>query len=251
MAVNLITYNQSNVSATDDAIIRDMVIGTKGIITGCAITKTGNNQITVAPGYGIIAGRQLYESGTTITVPLTTSGTLSGRIYYKLDLSNVTNPIELKTERAATLQPLIDSGNVNLTNGQAYLILAEFKVNDIEITNLTTTYKDLSNYNIYNVSLSVANDLVTERLGQLRVEFIADTTLTVSSGGVVTLDHNKGFTSESTYSQVLTISAWPNANIVRTAYDTGNRCRIVMAEPNGTLLSSGTTVKVRGALIGY
>jgi hypothetical protein len=118
---------------------------------------------------------------------------------------------------------------------------------------ITTVGQAIEGSDAVNLSQveSITTNAVTSRLGPLRVEWIPDTQLTISTAGVAILQHNKGFTSATTYTHDLTVSAYPNAVIVRTAYDDSNRCRLVVTDPAGTPLAQGTKVTVRGTLIGY
>lgn len=134
MPATLITYNGSNVTAKDDAILREITFGDKGIIQGINAYETGGNQIIISPGYGIITGRLFYEAGETRIVPLTQHGTIPGQMFYKMDLSRSDKPIELIVETGNDLTELIDGININYNDGTAYLKLAIFAVNDTGIT---------------------------------------------------------------------------------------------------------------------
>ena len=71
-----------------------------------------------------------------MSVELTGSGTLKGRLYVHLDLSNTSSPIQLLTERASTLTPPVQDADVNISNGVYEFNVAEFTVGTATISDL-------------------------------------------------------------------------------------------------------------------
>ena len=95
MADNIVlkTFKGGSVTPLDDAIIHQTVISTNGIFKGCEVSFARSNILHVAQGFGMIKGRffEVYE--TEIPVRLNNSpGTLQGRLYIHMDLSNADEP---------------------------------------------------------------------------------------------------------------------------------------------------------------
>ena len=92
-------------------------------------------------GMGIVYGRQfeLYESD--ITVPLSDTAAISGRLYVHVDLGNVDEPVQLLVETGASLGNLVDNSNINVENSATDMELATFEVTAETIGKLKMTYK--------------------------------------------------------------------------------------------------------------
>ena len=138
MGISLVTYNEQTVTPQDDALIYQAALRKSGFIYGGAVTLKSANVLHIAAGHGAVAGRKFTVDASDISVELTGSGTLKGRLYVHLDLSNTENPIQLLTERAASLTPPVQSADVNITNGVYEFNVCEFTVG-------TSTLSDLVN----------------------------------------------------------------------------------------------------------
>ena len=89
MAISLVTFNNRTVTPQDDALVYESALHKSGIIYGCTVTLTSANVLHVAAGHGVIAGRKFTVDAMDITVPLSSSGTIKGRLYIHLELSNI------------------------------------------------------------------------------------------------------------------------------------------------------------------
>lgn len=141
MASNIIlkTWAGSNISAMNDAIVRETTIPMNGILKGCDITYSSGNIIHIAAGYGIIKGRlfEIFESDLQVTLPIT--GSLPGRIYIRMDLSNIENPIEIKTFVGENFPDLVQDDDANYTNGIYEIEIATFTAGTVAITDIKFT----------------------------------------------------------------------------------------------------------------
>lgn len=143
--IELKTWAGKEITPQLDAIIYDQLT-TSGISKGCGITYTGSNTIHINSGYGIMRGRQFVINENTQTITMPESGTLNGRIYLLLDLSNADNPLQIVVETSASaLTDLPTDAEINYDNGQEGMELCTFTVGVEEITNLVTTIKYVTN----------------------------------------------------------------------------------------------------------
>ena len=94
--IRLVTYPGSTVTPLDDAVVYDAAIGTSGIFHGCAATLDSGTAgtIHIAAGHGVIRGRKFTVEDCVIDVSdkLATTGTQTGNILIKLDLSGGDKP---------------------------------------------------------------------------------------------------------------------------------------------------------------
>lgn len=147
MANNIVlkTYRGGSVTPLDDAIIQQTVIGTNGIFKGCNVTYARGNVLHVSQGFGMIKGRFFEVYDCEVGVILNSgSGTLQGRLYIHMDLSNADEPIQLLTETASVLTDLAGDEDVNYNNTSYDLELATFGVTRTGITNLDATFEKIT-----------------------------------------------------------------------------------------------------------
>ena len=147
MANNIVlkTYKGGSVTPLDDAIIQQTVIATNGIFKGCNVTYARVNVLHVSQGFGMIKGRFFEVYDCEVGVILNSgSGTLQGRLYIHMDLSNADEPIQLLTETASVLTDLTGDEDVNYNNTSYDLELATFGVTRTGITNLVTTFEKIT-----------------------------------------------------------------------------------------------------------
>lgn len=142
MSINIITYANQTVSPTNDAIIYEKAVKS-GIFYGCNVTVSGNS-VNVAGGYGIVCGREFTIENESITVTLAGSGTLLGRVYVRLDLSNPSTPIQLLTATGSTLPALTQEDDANYTNGVYEMELATFTVGVSELYDVAETFNQIT-----------------------------------------------------------------------------------------------------------
>lgn len=136
MGINLVTFYNSTVTPQDDALIYENALPGSGMIYGGNCTIKNANTIHVTAGHGALCGRKFTIEETDVPVILTSSGTLNGRLYIHMDLSDTENPISLEVERAATLTPVIQQSNVNINDGVYEINLATFTISTSTISNL-------------------------------------------------------------------------------------------------------------------
>lgn len=136
MGINLVTFYNSTVTPQDDALIYENALPGSGMIYGGNVTIKNANTLHVTAGHGVLCGRKFTIEETDVPVQLTSSGTLNGRLYIHMDLSNVDEPITLEVERASTLTPPVQQSNVNITDGIYEIDLATFQISTSTISNL-------------------------------------------------------------------------------------------------------------------
>lgn len=136
MGINLVTFYESTVTPQDDALIYENALPGSGMIYGGNVTIKNANTLHVTAGHGALCGRKFTIEETDVPVQLTSSGTLNGRLYIHMDLSNVDEPITLEVERASTLTPPVQQSNVNITDGIFEINLATFQISTSTISNL-------------------------------------------------------------------------------------------------------------------
>lgn len=136
---------QGTVTPQDDSLIYQNAVSVNGIFGGATVTLTGANTLHVASGFGIICGRFFEINESDISVQLSSSGTLSGRLKIHLDLNNADNPIEIVTETGATLPALSGDSNININGGAFDMELCTFSVNELTISSLVNTFPTIDN----------------------------------------------------------------------------------------------------------
>lgn len=136
MGIDLVTFYNSTVTPQDDALIYENALPGSGMIYGGNVTIKNANTLHVTAGHGALCGRKFTIEETDVPVQLTSSGTLNGRLYIHMDLSNVDEPITLEVERASTLTPPVQQSNVNITDGIYEIDLATFQISTSTISNL-------------------------------------------------------------------------------------------------------------------
>lgn len=146
VSLNLITFSGGTVAPKTDGIIYDSAIGQCGVFYGCNVTANGNT-VFVSNGYGMIRGRFFEMNDSSVQVTLSPSGTLSGRIYLRLDLSNTTAPLQLLVATGSTLPDLTQEEDANFTNGVWETELATFDIGTSDINNVVETFESIVDNN--------------------------------------------------------------------------------------------------------
>lgn len=136
MGINLVTFYNSTVTPQDDALVYENALPGSGMIYGGNCTIKNANTIHVTAGHGALCGRKFTIEETDVPVILTSSGTLNGRLYIHMDLSDTENPISLEVERANVLTPVVQQSNVNINDGVYEINLATFTISTSTISNL-------------------------------------------------------------------------------------------------------------------
>lgn len=137
--IKLKQVNGGVVTSLDDALLYSELYTGSGIISGCTVTLTGNNQLNIADGRGVACGRFFTISGDeSVLAQLSTSGTMQGRVLVRIDLSNIQSPISIVTQVAETLPDLVQD-DLN-AGGDAYEIpLATYQVTETAVSGLTSS----------------------------------------------------------------------------------------------------------------
>ena len=136
MGISLVTFAGSTVTSQDDALIYESALLGSGLIYGGTVTIKNANTLHVAAAHGAICGRKFTIDETDIAVSLTASGSLDGRLYIHMDLSDADEPISLLVETAETLTPVVQDQNVNIINGVYEINMATFTVDTSTLDNL-------------------------------------------------------------------------------------------------------------------
>ena len=140
MSVILKQFDGGAISPRDDAILYNSIIQRNGIFNGCEITHLGANQRKITAGRGIIKGRTFEIEEMTVNCQLSPYGTRKGRMYLRMELSNLEAPIQIKTVAATSLPDLVQEEDCNYTNGVYEMELCTYDVTDVQVKNLKMTY---------------------------------------------------------------------------------------------------------------
>lgn len=136
MGINLVTFAAQTVTPQDDALIYEKALQMSGMIYGGTVTIKSANILHVAAGHGALCGRKFTIKATDVPVALTPSGSLLGRIYIHMDLSDTGQPITFMVETGNSLTPVIQQSDVNINNGVYEINLATFDVDTSTISNV-------------------------------------------------------------------------------------------------------------------
>ena len=140
MSIKLKQFDGSLITPKDDAITYDLIIGQSGIISGCELSFIGANKVVIASGRGIIKGRIFVVEEETISCQMTDAGSMPGRIYIHINLSDLEAPIKILSVAAAELPELEQDADCNETNGIYEIELATYTASEVAISNLAATY---------------------------------------------------------------------------------------------------------------
>ena len=168
---------QGTVTPQDDSLIYQNAVSVNGIFGGATVTLTGANTLHVASGFGIICGRFFEINESDISVQLSSSGTLNGRLKIHLDLNNADNPIEIVTETGASLPALSGDSNININGGAFDMELCTFSVNELTISSLVNTFPTIDNTSkqIRRKTAYAVNDFVLCQSASKSLIFICTT----------------------------------------------------------------------------
>ena len=169
MGINLVTFAAQTVTPQDDALVYETALQESGMIYGGAVTIKSANVLHVAAGHGALCGRKFTIEETDVAVGLTPSGSLLGRIYIHMDLSDTGEPISFQTETANSLTPVIQQSDVNINNGVYEINLATFTVDTSTISNLVNVapFIDISPDSEFSASSNnpLMNKAITKAIG--------------------------------------------------------------------------------------
>lgn len=169
MGIKLVTFAAQTVTPQDDALIYETALQESGMIYGGTVTIKNANVLHVAAGHGALCGRKFTIEETDVAVGLTPSGSLLGRIYIHMDLSDTDEPISFQTETANSLTPVIQQSDVNINNGVYEINLATFTVDTSTISNLVNVapFIDISPDSEFSASSNnpLMNKAITKAIG--------------------------------------------------------------------------------------
>lgn len=169
MGINLVTYAAQTVTPQDDALIYEKALQESGMIYGGTVTIKNANVLHVAEGHGALCGRKFTIEETDVTVPLTASGSLLGRLYIHMDLADSGEPISFQVETANSLTPVVQQSDVNINNGVYEINIATFTVDTSTISNLVNVapFIDITPDSGFSAQSNnpVMNKVITKALG--------------------------------------------------------------------------------------
>lgn len=209
MGIKLVTFAAQTVTPQDDALIYETALQESGMIYGGVVTIKNANILHVDAGHGALCGRKFTIEATDVPVPLTASGSLQGRIYIHMDLSDTGEPISFQVETASSLTPVIQQADVNINSGIYEINLATFIVDTSTISNLVNVapFIDIEPDSGFNAQSNnpVQNKVITKAVG-----------VPETIGGLASQEFNIGDTLVATDGQFYDVIAHisPNATIV-------------------------------------
>ena len=205
MGIKLVTFAAQTVTPQDDALIYETALQESGMIYGGTVTIKNANVLHVAAGHGALCGRKFTIEETDVAVGLTPSGSLLGRIYIHMDLSDTDEPISFQTETANSLTPVIQQSDVNINNGVYEINLATFDVDTSTISNLVNVapFIDIEPDSGFNAQSNnpVQNKVITKAVG-----------VPETIGGLASQEYNIGDSLLGTDGQFYDVIAHINPN---------------------------------------
>ena len=138
--VRLVTFRGQTVTPVDDRRVYEAALGAGGVAYGCSTTIKNTNTLHIASGYGVLCGGFFTIEEHDISVQLSPGGTLLGRLYLRLDLSNAEEPLQLLIETGTTLTDPIQQEHVNTRNGIYEIDMAYFDVSPSTLSNVEDVF---------------------------------------------------------------------------------------------------------------
>ena len=140
--IRLVTFSNEVVTPQNDGVIYNHTVANDGMLTnGFLATIKNDTTVHLTWGLGMIAGREFEVQEQDITIPLSGGSATQGRLYFHMDLSNSSTPIDILFDTENT--PLAYDDNVNVTNGVCEVELCHFAVNGVSISDLVQTFNAL------------------------------------------------------------------------------------------------------------
>lgn len=186
MGIRLVTFYNSTVTPEDDALIYENSLPASGMIYGGNVTIKNANTLHITAGHGALCGRKFTIEEDDIPIILTSSGTLNGRLYIHMDLSDTGEPISLEVERANSLTPVIQQSNVNITDGIYEINLATFTISTSTVSDLNYVAPFIKDLDLREViiapvepsNVASSNYAVGKHLILDKVLYVVTTTIT-------------------------------------------------------------------------
>lgn len=242
VSLNLITFSGGTVAPKTDGIIYDSAIGQCGVFYGCNVTANGNT-VYVSSGYGMIRGRFFEMNDSSIPVTLSPSGTLIGRIYLRLDLSNTTEPLQLLVASGSTLPDLTQEEDANFTNGVWEMELATFEITTSAIENVAETYQTITDNASLISALQTAVNTLNSNLNTVNIESIQRVATTVTTGatGNIALPHD----NTGKIFIVAPLAAGSNTCLRAWVAGGGNQWYLTAIDPNTGATQNNRSLSIR------
>ena len=140
--IRLVTFSNEVVTPQNDGVIYNHTVANDGMLTnGFLATIKNDTTVHLTWGLGMISGREFEVQEQDITIPLSGGSATQGRLYFHMDLSNSSTPIDILFDTENT--PLAYDNNVNVTNGVCEVELCHFAVNGVSISDLVQTFNTL------------------------------------------------------------------------------------------------------------
>lgn len=252
MGIKLVTFAAQTVTPQDDALIYETALQESGMIYGGAVTIKSANVLHVAAGHGALCGRKFTIEETDVAVGLTPSGSLLGRIYIHMDLSDTGEPISFQTETANSLTPVIQQSDVNINNGVYEINLATFTVDTSTISNLVNVapFIDISPDSEFSASSNnpLMNKAITKAIGNPE-----------TIGGSASQPYTKGALLLAADGQIYEVTqnialhgsivnggnVSPTGNIISQISNLTNRFKTVIGDTTYNNMNLGNTISVR------
>lgn len=136
MSIELHTVDNGTVNAIDDARLYAALTSNKaGKVEGAQVTYSSGLVLHIADGWGVVQGRVFSIEAEDITVEPATSGTMKGKLYAHIDLSDTEHPIKILSVARSTL-PASATDLLNKGGTLYDLTLATYDVGETAVTNL-------------------------------------------------------------------------------------------------------------------
>ncbi len=140
MSIELYRDTGKNVTRKTDARLFDHIFGKFGLLTPCTCTMSGLDKIMISSCSGIICGNDFFIEMEEITVGLAETGTVHGRVVIRLDLSEATNKISLRSEVTTDDFPALEQrDDANEVNGVYEAVLCTYEATETMISDIRRT----------------------------------------------------------------------------------------------------------------
>lgn len=138
MSITLHTVDNGTVNAINDAKFYEQLTDSRsGLVNGGVCTVVSANTIHITAGWGLILGRLFTIEAEDISVEVSPSGTIHGRLKLVIDLSDNANPINIVSEARSTL-PRLTQEDLN-NGGFVYeFALATYDIDELNATNIVS-----------------------------------------------------------------------------------------------------------------
>lgn len=145
MSIELIRRSGQTIQPIKDIRLFTKIFAEACVLEGCELTYLGTNQIRISAGTMLVCGGDISIAQEDISVELAESGTLPGRLYVHIDLSDTENPVSFSSVASDPLPALVQNSELYEENGIYDMELATYTAGTVAITDLVTTYRNFKN----------------------------------------------------------------------------------------------------------